>query len=86
MKGLLRTIGIDAECLYVWGGTEGPQGPPTLLYWNLAPGFQPSLRFELAQKDCAPSQPHYNYHAVTRCLADNDPVNCLILPTELLIV
>jgi len=65
LRGLMRSIGIDASVRYIWAGPDattkrlfvlgsvGDQG-----------GLNPSFRVIRAAADAAPANPHFGYHAV----------------------
>jgi len=58
-RGLLRSIGIDANVMYHWGGAK----PNTLLLYRYSGG---SGSFQIIEgvHDDAPANPHFSFHAV----------------------
>ena len=61
MRCLLRSVGIDASVVYLWGGCT----PSTVDYFSYGSWWGPSFRVVLAAHDNAPPNPHFTFHAVT---------------------
>jgi hypothetical protein len=62
MRCLLRSVGLNASVVYLWGGCRAD----TRCYYLYAGGLgQCSFRVLLAAHDDAPLDPHFTYHAVT---------------------
>ena len=64
MRGLIRTIGIDGDVLYIWGGNNN-----TTLRRFIVPSTGSTIstfRVIRALHDSAPANPHFSYHAVVR--------------------
>jgi transglutaminase-like putative cysteine protease len=63
MRGLLRSIGIDAQVWYLWGGGFGPGG--VVPYWYEAPNDEiATFRVERPEEDDNDPNPHFTFHAV----------------------
>jgi hypothetical protein len=73
LRGLLRTIGIPADLLFLYGGlTSG-----TLELYNYRQQL-PSLRLSpLPELGEAPADPHFRYHSVARSPSDPNATNYL---------
>jgi Ig-like domain from next to BRCA1 gene/Transglutaminase-like superfamily len=59
MRGLLRSIGIDIQVFYLWGGTNAQT------YWYSFEGYPASFRVNRDQEDAVEPFPHFTFHAIT---------------------
>lgn len=67
LRGLLRSIGIDAETKYVWGGDPNSLNKEAweFGYCSNARGTNwVTMRMDRPLNDQAPASPHFAYHAV----------------------
>jgi hypothetical protein len=67
LRGLLRSIGIDGQVLYYWGGDPASK---TKYRYNFN-GNKPTFQIIRRQNDEAEENPHFLYHAVVRAGASN---------------
>lgn len=63
LRGLLRSIGIDGQVLYLWGGDPASR---TRYKYNYRGETNITFRILRPQVDQAPLNPHFNYHSVVR--------------------
>ena len=77
LRGLLRTIGLDAQVIWVYAGLSN--GTRELFTRNITPGVPttPSFQIEVGQNDNAEENPHFAFHAIVKCAQDLDPLNYL---------
>jgi hypothetical protein len=68
LRGLFRSIGVDAEVRYIWNGTKGHL-EQMYFYRTARTMFAPNgeergFQVGMAQEDEVPPDPHFKFHAV----------------------
>lgn len=61
LRGLLRSIGIDGDVVHIWAGTSSSKVHYTI---GSTGETYPTFRVIRPQKDAAPANPHFYFHAV----------------------
>jgi hypothetical protein len=62
LRGLIRTIGIDGDQIFIWAGPNGT----TMRRYTYSGWTGPSFRVVRAAKDSCPANPHFTFHSVIR--------------------